>query len=549
MGQNMSSRDFLLQQDWRKRIIERIGNEQWFLAYLDIHTDQENGGLYCALIPNESIEKALSQPSWDLSMGSGFPGCVTYYEGSEERTTYHRFGDDTGIEPLVFLRNFYGIRKPYLELSEEYRHFHNLYYDPKNNHYVKISDDGNEEVVVRISNDRVEMRLLEVRQFLAIKEMHLASFFDIVRYSDMDLTEIGPDDKATAFREGLICYRFHVSPCDFSMKPENKSFSRLFGKKLIPPLPKEQSGMRPYETKEKDYEKFIIGIDKNVALVSYTSDPDRLANYFGANPGAPNYLTPVFFRRQVLAKYYANPEKFSVEDGYLRCGGLWGLRMDNNHPEYVIVFLGDLGSDLPHSEQLYWRSFNVLPEGGISKVNFRRSFLAQFADPERPDLFFKYMFENFTRRWREHFGWDFFIPLSEKDAHFYTTLRVPLSNDQAEFDGQVLALTKILIDSINEKKLAAELGGSQAEEKGISKLSRYLDKARIVDAAKYVTFLHDLQDLRSTGVAHRKGSQYDKVSARFGIGEKDLMKIFEDILMQACEFISALDRLLPPKKE
>lgn len=451
MGQKLSSKDFLLQQDWRKEIIERIGSEQWFLAYLNIHTDQENGGLYCALIPNKSVEQALSQVSWDLSLGSGFPGCVTYYEGSEERTTYHRFGDDTGIEPLVFLRNFNGIRNPYLELSEEYRHFHNLYYDPKNNHYVKIFDDGNEEVVVRMFNERVEMRLLEVKQFLAMKEMHLASFFDIVRYSDIDLTEIGPDSASTTFREGLVCYSFHISACDFPIKPEHRLFSRLFGKKLIPPLPKGQSGVWPYETREKDYEEFIIGIEKNGDLVRYTSDPDRLANYFGANPGAPNYLTPVFFRRQVLAKYYANPEKFSVEDGYLRCGGLWGLMMDNNHPEYVIVFLGDLGSTLPHSEQLYWKSFNVLPDGGISKVNFRRSFLAQFADPERPDLFFKYMFESFTRRWREHFGWDFFIPLSEKDAHFYRTLRVPLSNDQAEFDSQVLALTKILIDSINEK--------------------------------------------------------------------------------------------------
>lgn len=93
------------------------------------------------------------------------------------------------------------------------------------------------------------------------------------------------------------------------------------------------------------------------------------------------------------------------------------------------------------------------------------------------------------------------------------------------------------------------MGGTHPDEKGISKLNRYLEKARVVDAAKYVTFLRDLQDLRSTGVAHRKGSQYDKVSARFGIGEKDLIKIFESILMQACEFIGALAKLLPPKKD
>jgi hypothetical protein len=53
----------------------------------------------------------------------------------------------------------------------------------------------------------------------------------------------------------------------------------------------------------------------------------------------------------VLTKYYAHPERYSVEDGFLRCQGLWGLKLDNNHHEYIIVFLGDLGRDLPSDEQ------------------------------------------------------------------------------------------------------------------------------------------------------------------------------------------------------
>ena len=178
----------------------------------------------------------------------------------------------------------------------------------------------------------------------------------------------------------------------------------------------------PTRRTKRNYEEFTIGIDGLGAPTYYTSDPDQLANYFGANPEAPNFLTPVYFRREVLAKYYVNPERFSVEDGYLRCGGLWGLRMDNNHRDFVVVFLGDLGQALTHSEQLYWKSFNVVPEGGVSNVTFRRSFLGQFANSERPDLRFKYLFENFTRQWRQVKGWDLFLPLSSDDEHFYTAL-------------------------------------------------------------------------------------------------------------------------------
>lgn len=129
----------------------------------------------------------------------------------------------------------------------------------------------------------------------------------------------------------------------------------------------------------------------------YTCNPNELADYFGNNPGAPHYLIPVFFRRDVLTKYYSKPELYSVKDGYLRCGGLWGLRIDNNHEKYVVVYLGDLGRDLPPGERAYWKSFNVTPDGTISDVNWKRHFLGQFTDPEKADLVFKLQFNFFQK--------------------------------------------------------------------------------------------------------------------------------------------------------
>ena len=121
---------------------------------------------------------------------------------------------------------------------------------------------------------------------------------------------------------------------------------------------------------------FIIGEDQDGSSLEYSCDPDELANYFGANPNAPHYVTPVFFRRDVLQKYYEDTDKYAVEDGYLRCGGLWGVRIDNDQPDYVMVFLGDLRRDLPAAERDYWRSFNIAPVGPMSETAFRRSFLA-----------------------------------------------------------------------------------------------------------------------------------------------------------------------------
>ena len=275
--------------------------------------------------------------SWDILKGDGLPGHTVQSDQDQEVVSYHRFGGDSGIEPLVFLRTFDGIKEPFLELSEEFRYFHNLYFDEDKQQFVKINSDGTEDAVGRIAPHRLDLRLREVRQFMAVRGMHLAVYFDIVRYSEMDAGQIDREAATKEIHEDLLRYRFHVSPCNFSSRREHHSFSRLLGKKLIPPLPLEQSGVWPYEKDEKNYEEFKIGIDGLGAPTYYTSDPDQLANYFGANPEAPNFLTPVYFRREVLAKYYVNPERFSVEDGYLRCGGLWGrwIHISSATPELM----------------------------------------------------------------------------------------------------------------------------------------------------------------------------------------------------------------------
>ena len=74
------------------------------------------------------------------------------------------------------------------------------------------------------------------------------------------------------------------------------------GKRLTPPPPVEQCGVWPFEPAQS-YETFIIGTDDVGNTIEFTCDSDALANYFGANPQAPHFLTPVFFKRAVLEKY------------------------------------------------------------------------------------------------------------------------------------------------------------------------------------------------------------------------------------------------------
>lgn len=106
------------------------------------------------------------------------------------------------------------------------------------------------------------------------------------------------------------------------------------------------------------------------------------------------------------------------------------------------------------TERNYWLSFNIAPAGQtVSATTFKRGFLAEFADPQKPDLVFKQEYDYFNRKFREANEWDLFLPLHPDDKHFLTGLRFLSGDNQAEFDSQLISLTKLLVDSLNEKKI------------------------------------------------------------------------------------------------
>ncbi|MBZ5726527.1 MAG: hypothetical protein LAP87_16195 [Acidobacteriia bacterium] len=398
---------------------------------------------------------------------------------------------------------------------------------------------GREIEAVRLKENQVEARLKYLRQFQAGTGLHLAIFIDSRRYSRLPLADVPVDERERVGTEQGTRWRRNVARCDF--KNDYTTFSRLLCKVVLPPPAQEKAGIWPFEGDEAhEPVRFIIGIDADGNDVEHTSDPDALANYFGANPHAPHYLTPVHFRREVLAKYFAEPERYEVSDGRLTCLHLWSCQVDNDLDSRVVVFLGDLGRDLPYEERLHWRQFNIAPEGGISETNFRRSFLAQFADSQSSDLTFRQEYADTSHCWQEAHGWALFLAPSAGDSHLLNTVRIPVTNSQAELDEQVGYLTKLLVDSLNERELDARSGIRDEGAKGITKLERFLQKIGFSERQAFIQLLRNLQALRSAGSAHRKGSAYDKTLAKLGLDPARKADIMKRFLEEAVEGLRAL---------
>lgn len=323
----------------QKKTLEELQRELKPTDMVTVYLKGENGsdGIYGVLVPCARIDEELSRPYWDFRPEDSVPYVDERYENGEKTIEYLRYGRINGIQPLVIDRNFSGLRKGYKEVCEEFRLFHNLYHDSKKNEYIKFDDAGDEDTVIAVESNCIQIRLKELRQFLAIKEMYLSIQFGRVERSTHSLKNLGLKESGSNNRKGLICWRLVYGG-------GNRAFSRIVGKRLVEPLPKSERGFREFAGEsEQRYVDFVIGIDERGGEFTYSCNPDSLANFFGADPEAPNYLTPVHFRKQVLDQYYQKPGKYTVGDSSLRCGDLWVLDIDNHPEDKVSVWLGQIG--------------------------------------------------------------------------------------------------------------------------------------------------------------------------------------------------------------
>lgn len=508
---------------------------QWLIADWSWHiSGRGNGGVYLGLVRADVADKYLDDASWSVMKGDGLTGFSIIWEDGEKRATYSYEPVSGQSWPLVIHRNFHGLEQDQFDLLEEFRLFHNLWHDRKNDNYSKVLDDGTKQkVVFRDSSGAMLVDTAAIRKFCAARGLKILLQVDSVQSFDAPQVESSEEIKDS----GLYA-RKHVTNDSISGKP---AFGRLLGKRLIEALPIEKCGVWPYE-EVKTYEAFIIGTHDDGSDAVFTSEPDELADYFGKNVANPNYLTPVHFRKDVLAKYLEKPSLYSVEDGYLQCGSKWGLRMDNDHEDKVVVFLGDLGRDLPESEQRYWRSFNIRPDGGLSDTCFKRSFLAQFTDPTNPDLAIKIERRKLLEKWREAFGFDIYSEFHEDDAGVLADLRMPTSDEWIEFDRCTIAATKVFIDYLNESQLAklaatevAKMKANDPEKpvRGIDKLQSWFRQNASESALDdLISSLRLLQELRSISAAHRKSSKLTNLLKEQGLEDESPREVYRKLILQ-----------------
>lgn len=292
----------------------------------------------------------------------------------------------------------------------------------------------------------------------------------------------------------------------------------------------------------KKYASYWIK-DLHQNLIEQTCDPNMLNNVCINNkPEAPFDVTPVYFSREVLSKYYNAPHKYSVKDGCIKfIEEGFEMRVDTDMRDYVAVILVDLAF-LDYNEQCYWRSYNIQPDENttISKAAYRRWYEGDFAQPSAPDAILVQEYRQLYANWETNFGWHLFtVDPEDKKSVLYSLHMLSDDNNEREFYEQVLNITKLFIDSLNVKQFPKL--DEKENSKGLKRLDAYF-KENGINAHGMIDFLRNLQSLRSKGAAH-PGSIDKKVADYFGIGKNTYGYIIGSIFATLVKVIETLQEI------
>lgn len=440
-----------------------------------------------------------------------------------------RWGDgplETGLQALDRLgrtveffcqvRHHHDLHRPSVEFSHPFV----WYWDavPRSSGLAYVDSAGRDRELARWtikgSYFRVQVRALELRQYLAQRDLVLLVQFDHRVIDHSCVTDSFPDVEseysgawASGSWYGTSTGRMMaVGAC-----------SRLLGKYIINPA---SGGAKPrWESHEEDieYPEFQYGVDHATGEpMRFTCDPEVLGDYFDGDEQKLHYLTPVYFSPDVLGRYTAEPTRYEVSSTNIRCLDIWLLQISKNTAGLVEVYLGDLGRDLPADEWSHWLAHNVAPSGRMAEDRFRRDFMNQFASPDDPTLSLRKARKNVAEVSSALVGAPVWRDLTEPLGGQFERLHSPTNSDPSALYVPLLTVTKALFDSIDPKPLRNFLHEETGEARSLELLERVEMKAG-GDGQETKT-LRLIQQLRSRGgIAHLPNSGTEKALQRLGI--------------------------------
>ena len=449
---------------------------------------------------------------------------------------------------LIFGRRMEGLDDPYYyELLQEFAHTTGIHWREEQRAYCQIDQNGDIEPVVSITRPgpRSGMTLITCKrepleQYLAATGSVLIRFFDfmMVKYDEFTSWDAG-------IRERKIETQFlFYEQC---VHPDGHAFTR--GAQVLPvTIPKPilfESITGPSSRRTgRQYASFITRDLRNDKIEEVSTDPDRTTNYFEAEGNSlPFEVSPAFFRAEVLSKYKADREKYTIHEAarFITCRGAWELKSyDINAAGQVHAYICDL-RNLPYQEQLHWKSHNENPKGTIS----RRAYENDIEGTWSSHITALERVLHTLRRWAEQ-GYDWWQ--IEDETHLLR-VNTPVSSSKDEWAQSFLELSKTVIEGFQTKPIRALLRHENISfDKGdrtLALLEKLLASRHPTDALPpKLEGLRHAHQIRSKVPSHRGGAEADEIARNALVEHGTYREHFEHICNQIAKELDDIEETL-----
>ena len=214
---------------------------------------------------------------------------------------------------------------------------------------------------------------------------------------------------------------------------------------------------------DREHASFIIQDWRNDRVVEVSAAPGETANYFnGEGNELPYELSPAFFRPEVLSKYKADRDKYTIDEEHrvISCRGTWELKsVDVNEAGQIHAYLCDL-RHLPRQEQLHWKSYNEEPKGTISKRAIENDFRGEWTSYVTPLERVLHTVRGWIRQKPDWWKID--------DEDGLRRVNTPVSNSKDEWGTAFLELSKAVIEGfqVTPDSIAATPEANLFRERG-----------------------------------------------------------------------------------
>lgn len=407
---------------------------------------------------------------------------------------------------ILFGRSFEGhVDSPnYFEVNQIITQVMDLHYVIERDAWCRLDQHGDIEEcikVIKVDGGRAVAMMSEVlHKYCTASKTKLLRMFDFTRYRKGNFMGWGDgrDERQLPEQDGIAVR--------LTVQPGVGSYSR--GVQLIESrftLASVRNGI--WGTNDDDgreYASFIIQDWKNNQIVEVSCAPGATVNYF-TKSDLPYELSPAFFRPEVLSKYKADRQKYTLQDRSISCRGAWYLETyDINQAGQVHTYPVYLRR-LPYKEQLHWKQFNESPKTGLSKRAFMNDFEGQFYDEYDPLPELK---TRLRRLDEVNCPWWSLPNLQQLDEVHY-----PVTTSRDEWANEIMALDQLLVEGLNQKWLKAkaiDLGGTpSATMRQLKLLECCLVQLGFEKdhAHDLMSPFHELHNLRSLVRGHRWGSE------------------------------------------